>query len=169
MEPVDLCPVTTLLTKGGIFYNVPGDDKSCALMAAVERIRLPEGVNRDRVMEEILQREEIASTGIGQGVAIPHPHSAAALQMPESVLTLVFLAQPVDFGAPDDLPVQALFLILSRDAGQHLRLLAHLGRTLQCAEVLDALARQLPAEEILAIFGRAETALHDRYAAAAHR
>ena len=161
--------MTTLLTRGGVLYGVPGEDKTSVLVAAVERLSLPNGVDRDRVIEEILQREEIASTGIGQGIALPHPQSAAALQMPESALTLVFLKTPVDFGAPDGVPVQALFVILSRDAGQHLRLLAHLGRTLQRAEVLDALARQLSAAEIFAIFGRVETALHDRYAAAAAR
>jgi len=159
--------VTTLLTKGGVLYGVPGNDKTSVLMATVERLCLPEGVSRDRVIEEILRREEIASTGIGQGIALPHPQSATALQMPESVLTLAFLQNPVDFGAPDEIPVRALFLILSRDTGQHLRLLAHLGRTLQQAETIDALARQLPAEEILAVFGRVETALHDRYAAMA--
>ena len=169
MEPVDLCPVTTLLTRGGILYGVPGDDKTSALVAAIERLRLPDSVNRDHVIEEIMQREEIASTAIGQGIALPHPQSSAALQLPESILTLVFLAQPIDFNAPDGVPVQALFVILSRDAGQHLRLLAHLGRTLQRAEVQEALARQLPAGELLAVLGRAETALHDRYAAAASR
>ena len=169
MEPVDLCPVTTLLTKGGILYGVAGDDKTSALVAAIELLRLPGGVDRDRVIEEVLRREEIASTGIGQGIALPHPQSSAALQMPESLLTLAFLKQPVEFGAPDGVPVHALFIILSRDAGQHLRLLAHLGRTLQHAEVLEALTRQLQAEEILAICGRVEAALHDRYAAAAAR
>jgi nitrogen PTS system EIIA component len=169
MEPVDLCPVTTLLAKGGILYGVPGDDKTSALMATVERLRLPDGVDRDRVIEEILRREDISSTGIGQGMAIPHPQTSTALQLPESVLTLAFLEHPVDFGAPDGVPVQTLFTILSCDPGQHLRLLAHLGRTLQQAEVINALASQLPAAEILAVFGRVETALHDRYAAAAGR
>jgi len=169
MESVDLCPVTTLLSRGGILYGVPGEDKTSALVAAVERLCLPNGVNRDRVIEEILQREKIASTGIGKGIAIPHPQSASALQMTESLLTLAFLEHPVEFDAPDGIPVHALFVILSRDAGQHLRLLAHLGRALQQEEALAALAHQLPAEAILAIFDRVENALHDRYAAASNR
>ncbi len=164
MEPLDPCPVTTLLTLGGVSYGVPGDDKTSALVAAVERLCLPDSVNRDRVIEEILQREDIASTGIGQGIALPHPQSATALQLPESILALAFLEHPVDFGAPDEIPVQALFLILSRDTGQHLRLLAHLGRTLQHADVIDALTRRLPAAEILAVFKRVESGLHDRRA-----
>ena len=170
MEPVDLCPVTTLLSKGGILYDIPGSDKTDVLVAVVERLRLPNGVDRDRVIEEVLQREEIASTGIGQGIALPHPQSASALQMPESVLTLAFLQCPVDFGAPDALPVHAIFMILSRDVGQHLRLLAHLGRTLQHADILDALSRRLPIEEMLVVFGRVEKSLHDlRHSAAAGR
>ena len=116
----------------------------------------------DRVIEEILQRENIASTGIGNGIALPHPQSSTALKLPASVLALAFMEHPVDFGASDGIPVHALFVILSRDTGQHLRLLAHLGRALQQAEALDALARRLPAEEILAVFRRAETAQHTR-------
>ena len=148
-------------------YGVPGDDKQSALMNAVDRLCLPEGVDRDRVIEEILRRENTASTGIGQGIAFPHPQSTAALQLPESVLSVVFLEHPVEFDAPDGIPVRTLFMILSRDAGQHLRLLAHLGRTLQNPEVLDALARQLPSIDILTVFSSVEMALHDRAAAAA--
>ena len=168
MDPMDLCPVTTLLTRGGIFYGVPGCDKTSALVAAVDRLRLPENVSRDRVIEEILRREEIASTGIGEGVALPHPQSTSTLQMPESILTLSFLEQPVDFEAPDEIPVQTLFVILSRDPGHHLRLLAHLSRILQHADARAALARQLPAVDILAAFGRVETSLHSQPARAAH-
>lgn len=150
-------------------YGVPGDDKIAALVAAVDRICLPAGVDRDRVVEEILRRENIASTGIGQGIALPHPQNAPTLQLPESVLCLVFLKQPVAFDALDGIPVQTLFLILSHNAGQHLRLLAHLGRTLQHTDVLDALAQQLPPDDILTIFRRVELASHARCAAAAGR
>ena len=167
MEATELCPVTKLLTLSGILFGVPGEDKTSALVAAIERIQLPDGVSRDLTIEEILRREELASTGIGQGVALPHPQNVAALQMPESALSLIFLQQPVDFGAPDGLPVQALFVILSRDPGHHRRLLALLGRTLQNPEIQEALARQLPQDEILAVFSRVETALHERQQTAA--
>jgi len=147
-------------------YRVPGVDKASAIAAAVETLVLPAHINRDRLIEEFLRRESIASTGMGQGVALPHPQNGPALDLPESILRLVFLENPVDFDAPDSVPVQALFLILSQSAGQHLRLLAHLGRMLQRPTVLDALTRQLPASEILAIFSREEEAAHNREAAA---
>jgi PTS system nitrogen regulatory IIA component len=167
MDAVDPCPVTTLLTRYGVLYGVPGDDKTNALMAVVERLHLPEGVNRDLVIEELLRREDIASTGIGQGIALPHPQNATALQMPESLVSLAFLTQPIDYGAPDELPVQAIFVILSRDHSQHLRLLGQMGRLLQQAHVVEALAHQLPAEELLAVFRRVETELYHRQAAKA--
>ena len=152
MQPLESCPVASLLTKGGILYGVPAADKTAAIMATVERMRLPDGVNRDRIIEEVLRRECLASTAMGQGIAIPHPQNVAALQLPESMLTLAFLSQPVNFDAPDGQPVYALFLLLSHNPGLHLRMLAHLGRALQNAGVRDALLRQLPAEEILAAF-----------------
>jgi PTS system nitrogen regulatory IIA component len=167
METPELCPVTALLSRGGVVYGIPAENKIGALVSAVEKMLLPDGVDRDRVIEEILRREDIASTGIGQGIALPHPQNAASLQLPESVLTLAFLAKPVDFEAPDGVPVQTLFVILSHDAGQHLRLLAHLGRTLQNTELQEALASQRPSDEILALFHRVESALHERRAALA--
>ncbi len=167
MDVVDPCPVASLLSRGGILYGVPAVDKMAAITMAVERLSLPDGVNRDQVIEEILRRESIASTATGEGVAIPHPQNAPALGLPVSILALAFLAQPVDFDAPDGQPVHALFLLLSQNAGLHLRLLAHLGRTLQHADVRDALARRLPAEELIAVFNRVEAAISARRAAAA--
>ena len=152
MQPLESCPVASLLTKGGILYGVPAADKTAAIMAVVERMSLPSGVNRDRIIEEVLRRECLASTAMGQGIAIPHPQNVASLLLPESMLTLAFLSQPVDFDAPDGQPVYALFMLLSHNPGLHLRMLAHLGRALQNAGVRDALTRQLPAGEILAAF-----------------
>ena len=162
MEPVDLCPVTTLLQRSGILYGVPGTDKMSAISAAVERMTLPDNVNRDQVIEQILRRESIASTGTGEGVAIPHPQNSPALQLPDSVLTLAFLAQPIDFDAPDGKPVRALFVLLSASAGQHLRLLAHLGRILLNPEVQRAIENQLPTEQIASVFCHAEAAVSSR-------
>ena len=159
MDAVDLCPVATLLSRGGILYGVPAADKMAAITASIERLTLPAGVSRDRVIEEILRRENVASTATGDGLAIPHPQNAPSLGLPASVLSLAFLDQPIDFDAPDGQPVYALFVLLSQNAGLHLRLLAHLGRTLQRAEVRDALSRRLPAEQIIEAFSRAEASI----------
>ena len=166
MEAAELAPVAALLAKGGIQYGLVATDKTDAIVKAIENMTLPAGVNRDFVIEEILQREAIASTATGQGIAIPHAKNAAALQLPESVLAIAFLAQPVDFDAPDGLPVSTIFLLLSHTPGVHLRLLAHLGRTLQNADIQDALARQLPAETIIELFRRVEPSTDTRRVAA---
>lgn len=162
MEPVELCPVTALLHRGGILYGVPGTDKTSAITGAIERMALPAGVNRDLVVEQILRRESLASTAAGEGIAIPHPQNAPALHLTESVLSLALLSQPVDFDAPDGKPVQALFILLSHNAAQHLRLLAHLGRMLLNPEVLRAISGQVTADEIEAVCSRAEVAASSR-------
>ena len=156
MGVVEPSPVTDLLARGGVLYDVPGADREAVLAATVDRLPLPDGVDRDRLLTELLGREALASTAIGDGLAIPHPQDGTARHMPQALLTLAFLAQPVAYDAPDGAPVFALFVLLSQNAGQHLRLLAHLGRILQSAEVRAVLARRAAAAEILAAFAREE-------------
>lgn len=162
MDSVDSCPVVSLLAKGGILYGVPAADKQAAIVAAIERMTLPAGVDRDLVVTEVLHREAMASTATGQGIAIPHPQNASTLRLPESVLALAFLSPPVEFDAPDGQPVHALFVVLSHNAALHLRLLAQLGRTLQETSVQDALARQSPPQEIFDVLHRASAAIAAR-------
>ena len=61
------------MQRGGIFFDLQGDSKEDALQAAVERIPNLERIDRKIVLEKLLEREQMASTGIGHGVALPPP------------------------------------------------------------------------------------------------
>ncbi len=92
------------------------------------------------VFNRLLAREKLGSTGLGSGIAIPHcrvEHCTHALG------TLITLEQPLDFGAPDDQPVDLVCaLLVPEDANQqHLDLLAGLARLFQQAEFCAALRR----------------------------
>ncbi len=60
------------LRVGGIFYRLGGTDKESVLRAVVEHLRLPEEVDREFLLRVLLAREALQSTGIGDGIAIPH-------------------------------------------------------------------------------------------------
>ena len=60
------------LQAGGIFYRVDGKDKPAVLRAVVDILRLPEEVDREFLYQVLLARESLGSTGIGDGIAIPH-------------------------------------------------------------------------------------------------
>jgi PTS system nitrogen regulatory IIA component len=145
--------------RGGVVHSVPGTDIYSVLKHAVDSVILPEGADRELVFNELINREEIASTGIGKGVAIPHPRCTLNLQLEAPVIPVVFLKQPVDFNAVDGLPVFVLFLIFSPDTRVHLKLLSRLSLCLRGKSFLELL-KQRPGEgELLEGIGRAEEEL----------
>lgn len=94
------------------------------------------GLEPGEVVDAILEREKLGSTGFGAGVAIPHGKIAGL----DHVYGLVArLDEPVDFDAIDKMPVDLVFLLLSPpDAGaEHLRALAAISRAARQAPVVD--------------------------------
>ncbi len=114
------------MKRGGVLYAVPGDNVEAVLKAAVTSISLPETVDRQALLDRLLQREALASTGIGNGVAFPHPRYPLDDFSPGAMVVACFLEKEVDFKAVDGLPVFVLFIILSPDTKTHLKLLSRL-------------------------------------------
>jgi len=83
----------------------------------------------------ILKREEVESTAIGGGIALPHVRSE---QVKGAVVAIAQLAGPIDFDAADDAPVDLVFLLLGsrRLPGQHLRVLARVSKLMHDREFL---------------------------------
>ncbi len=88
------------------------------------------GVDPRLIVERLVERERLGSTGFGGGIAIPHGKIEA---LPHVVGVFARLGTPVDFHAIDDLPVDLVFLLLSPpDAGvEHLKALARVSRRLR--------------------------------------
>jgi PTS system nitrogen regulatory IIA component len=97
----------------------------------------------------LLAREALASTGIGDGIAIPHVRNPIVLHVPGLMVNLCFLENPVDFGAIDSQPVYCLFTIVSPTVRAHLNILSKLGYALRDNNFKLALKNQANREEIL--------------------
>ncbi len=91
--------VLTALEAGGVFYRVSGFDKESALREVVELLRLPEEVDRSFLLRVLLAREAIASTAVGEGIAIPHVRNPVVLHVGRPSITLCFLERPIEYGA----------------------------------------------------------------------
>ena len=110
-------------------------------------------VNADAklIAERLNAREKLGSTGFGGGVAIPHAKLAGLEQV-----TAVFarLAQPIDFQAVDDLPVDLVFMLLSPvDAGAtHLKALARVSRRMRDQGFLSKLRGAGSPDALYALF-----------------
>lgn len=147
-EPVP--PLSQLLEAGGVHRDVEGEDKSAALAAIVQRLPLSPEVDREFLLTVLDAREAMGSTGVGDGIAIPHVRNPILLHVDQPFVSLCLLQRPVEFGAIDGKPVHALFLVISPSVPAHLKILAQLGFILRDTEMRELLARRAPTPEILA-------------------
>ncbi len=145
------------LQAGGIFYRVGGAEKESVLRAIVETMRLPEEVDREFLFRVLLAREALGSTGVGDGIAIPHVRNPIVLHVSRPTITLCFLEKPVDFGAIDGKPVHALFSLISPTVRAHLHLLSRLAFVLRDPGFKADIQRQASREEILQVLSRLES------------
>ena len=149
-------PLSEALRDGGVYYRISGTNKEAVLRSVVEIMRLPDEVDRAFLYQVLLAREALGSTGIGDGIAIPHVRNPIVLHLDRPMITLCFLENAVDFGSLDQQPVNVLFTLISPTVRAHLQLLSRLGFALRNAAFKDAVRRQASRDEILATLERAE-------------
>jgi len=149
-SPEEVPPLSELLEIGGIRHDVPGDDKSAVLASVVDTLPLAPDVDRDFLLSVLDAREAMGSTGIGDGIAIPHVRNPILLHVDRPFVTLALLRRPVEFGAIDGQPVHAVFLVVSPSVPAHLKVLAHLGFVLRDPGLRALLQERASAERILA-------------------
>lgn len=145
------------LRHGGIYYRLGGKTKEEALRSMIEVMRLPEGIDKDFFLRVLLAREELATTAVGDGIAIPHVRNPIVLHVPQSFVSLCFLEEPVEFGALDGKPVNCLFTVVSSSVRAHLHLLSRIAFALRDEGFKGAVLRQDTRENILAEAARAES------------
>lgn len=151
--------LTDTLKTGGIYYRVGGNDKPSVLRSIVEVLNLPEEVDREFLYQVLMARETLGSTGIGDGIAIPHVRNPVVLHVSKPSMALCFLDHPIDFRAIDGQLVSTLFTLTSPTVRAHLHMLSRLGFVLQNQDFKSALKNQASRDDLMAALSRAEAAL----------
>lgn len=144
--------LTPALIRGGVHAGIKGKRREEIFEEALNVLTLPEHIDRASLKEMLISREQVGTTGIGNGIAIPHVKHPVIFAGLDPVIGLFFLKAPVDFAAPDGEKVHTLFIILSGSFKGHLTLLSRLAFCLQDESVKEALVRRASPEEILATF-----------------
>lgn len=132
--------LSSAMANGGCLFDVEGSDVESVFCSAVERLALPENVEPSDLVERLLEREALASTGIGNGIAIPHPRQPLKRSPNGGLICTCFLKEEVDFAAVDGSPVTIMFLMLSPNTKIHLQLLARLSFFLHQPKFLTMLS-----------------------------
>jgi nitrogen PTS system EIIA component len=157
-DPENFPTLVASLGEGGIHYNIGGADRPSVLRAVVDVMHLPE-VEKETLVQVLLAREATGSTGIGDGIAIPHVRQPIVMGGSAASISLCFLEHPVDFCAIDGSPIHTLFLMISTTVRGHLQTLAKLSAALSDPGFKNAVLRRASTEEILHEAGRVEAGL----------
>jgi nitrogen PTS system EIIA component len=130
--------LTELLSPDRVVLPVVAADRHSAIVLLTEKLAALAGAEPGAVLEAVLERESVQSTGIGFGVAIPHGRSTAVREL--SMVAGVSRA-PVPFDAIDGEPVRLFFLIVGPEAsaGLHVKILSRIARLVR----RDAVRQQL--------------------------
>jgi PTS system nitrogen regulatory IIA component len=154
---------------GGIHYGVAGGDKPAILAEVVALLPDVSSAERGLLHRFLLAREALGSTGIGHGVAIPHPRNPIVLRVARPMVALCLLERPVDFDALDGQPVHTVCALVSPSVRVHLHLLAVLSSALGRPAVRELLERRAPEAEILAALAEVDRDVARRRAERAQR
>jgi mannitol/fructose-specific phosphotransferase system IIA component (Ntr-type) len=147
-----------LLRKDCIRLDVPAAEKDVLIRSMVEDLEKA-GLVSDAgtVVQALLDRERVMSTGIGGGVAIPHAQNPAVRSL------AVCLSRPVEgipFDSLDEKPVRLIFMIVGpEERGGFIRILARISRLLYSGELQERLLGAENAEEVIRIIDQEEDKL----------
>jgi nitrogen PTS system EIIA component len=143
-------PLTDLVAPQAIIPALKVNSKKQALQELAARAATLTGRSEREILEILQQREKLGSTGIGNGIAIPH----GKLPNLERLFGIFArLDRPIDFEALDGQPVDLVFLLLAPEAAgaDHLKALARVARLMRAPDIAKMLRESRDAEALYAV------------------
>lgn len=133
--------IVDFLDPATIHLSLQAKSKEDVLAALVDLLKRSGRIqNRDNLLETLMEREGLGSTGIGHGVAIPHGRSP---EVHETVIALGRTQEEVDFDSIDGKPTRLFFLLVAPEDGgnEHLFTLAKIARLIKDAHIREELMK----------------------------
>ena len=143
--------ILEFLNKKAIEINLKATDKEGVVRELVNILAQVETIkNKEELVKILLARETLGSTGIGQGIGIPHGKSSSVKNL---VAAMGISQNGVDFDSLDGEPVYIFFLLIAPEdsAGPHLKALARVSRILKDKYVRERLRKAKDEKEIIRI------------------
>lgn len=143
-------PLADLVARDAVFPALRASSKKQALQELAQHAAALIGRDQREIFETLLQRERLGSTGVGNGIAIPH---GKLPRLDKLFGAFARLEKPIDFEALDGEPVDLVFLLLAPEAAgaDHLKALARVARMLRDPSIADKLRGTRDAAAIYAV------------------
>jgi mannitol/fructose-specific phosphotransferase system IIA component (Ntr-type) len=150
--------VSSLLSPDAVNLNLTGQQRDAVLTELVDQISaIADRPDAQRTLLHALQeREQLHSTGIGDGVALPHARNALVGLVDEPIIVFGRHAEGVQYGAIDGAPAKLFFLLIAPTVTQHLAILARLSRILRNPKLRKGLLTAETPEKVIELLREAE-------------
>jgi PTS system nitrogen regulatory IIA component len=148
--------LTDFVSPEAIFANVRATNKKQLLQELSQRAAKLSGLDEREIFDALLHRERLGSTGIGEGVAIPHGKLAKV----KSIFGIFArLERPIDFDSLDGAPVDLVFLLIAPEASgaDHLKALACVARVLRDPALVSAVRATNDSDALFSLFDQRST------------
>lgn len=145
--------ISDFLSPNNVMIDVIAGDKQKLLLGLSRKAGAIVGVPPEQILVELQKREELGSTGVGGGVALPH---ARFHQIGQPTGMLLRLRKPIAFDAVDEEPVDIVFLLLLPEAseGEQLGALAAIARKLRNPQITAALREARDSAEMYRVLAQ---------------
>ncbi len=149
------------LEPAGVLLELRSRQRDDALKELIEHVPVLAGrpADQQRLFEALKEREELCSTGVGDGVAIPHARNALIGLVDRPVMVFGRKSAGLPFGSIDGAPVKLLFLVVAPTVTAHLQTLARLGRLLRNPQVRQSLLTAETVSRVISIIRVTEVEL----------
>ena len=153
--------LSELLSPGRINLNLKSADGEAVLGELVNQIpelaKQPEA--RQTLLRALHEREQLHSTGIGDGIALPHARNALVGLVDAPLIVFGRHPQGIPYGAIDAVPARLFFLLIAPTVTQHLAILARLSRLLRDPRLRQELLASDSPEKVIGLIRKAEASL----------
>jgi mannitol/fructose-specific phosphotransferase system IIA component (Ntr-type) len=151
--------LSRLLSSATMKLDLASTDREAVLEELVNQIpelaKEPEA--RQTLLRALHEREQLHSTGIGDGIALPHARNALVGLVDHPVIIFGRHARGIPYGAIDARPAQLFFLLIAPTVTQHLAILARLSRLLRDPRLRQNLLKADKPEQVIALMREAES------------
>jgi PTS system nitrogen regulatory IIA component len=134
--------------KGDVLPNVLGSTKEEIIRSVMRKVAKPLNIDADVMTELLLDREKMMPTALNNGIGVPHTRDSL-LSSHQDVVIVVFLNEPLEYGALDGQPVLTLFFLFACEDKRHLHLLAKIAHLSSQPHLLDFLKTKPLKEHLL--------------------
>jgi PTS system nitrogen regulatory IIA component len=145
-----------LVERGGIYYSVTGGSIREIMSNVINNLPFMPSDKKQALLKAVMEREALISTGVENGIALPHPRTPMLEDGEEPFVAIAFPFISPDWTTPDNSKVHTIFLIVSKSPKQHLGVLSKINFLCKQGKFFSRLSAQSTKERIIAAIEEAE-------------